>query len=182
MIRVWRTTTPRRPRKVPGFADLHRMAMLLAERAPDTAKILALGAGGGLKLKALAQAGEAGRFVGVDPSRPMLEAARRLLGACQDRVDLVQGKVDDAPAGPFHGATCLLVLHFLERPERLEVLRRLKSRLRPGARLVVAHHSASPGNDLQAWLALSAALADHSGAGPAGVSASAALMASACRS
>ena len=35
------------PRFVPGFADLHRMtAILLAERTPEDARILVLGAGG----------------------------------------------------------------------------------------------------------------------------------------
>jgi tRNA (cmo5U34)-methyltransferase len=44
------------PCKVPGFAALHRMVMLLLrERAPDAAEILVLGAGGGLELKAYAE-------------------------------------------------------------------------------------------------------------------------------
>jgi len=44
------------PRFVPGFADLHRMAaLLLAERAPEDARVLVLGAGGGLELKAFAE-------------------------------------------------------------------------------------------------------------------------------
>ncbi len=46
------------PRRfIPGFADLHRMtAILLAERASDDARILVLGAGGGLELRAWADA------------------------------------------------------------------------------------------------------------------------------
>ncbi|HEX2561547.1 class I SAM-dependent methyltransferase [Phenylobacterium sp.] len=68
------------PRRVPGLADLHRMAMLLlAERAPVGAEFLVLGAGGGLELRALAEAQPSWRFVGVDPSAEMLELARRLL-------------------------------------------------------------------------------------------------------
>ena len=44
------------PRKVPGLADLHRMAMLLlAEQAPAAAHVLVVGAGGGLELKAFAE-------------------------------------------------------------------------------------------------------------------------------
>ena len=46
----------RTARIVPGIAGLHRMAgVLLAERAPADARILALGAGGGLELKAFAE-------------------------------------------------------------------------------------------------------------------------------
>jgi tRNA (cmo5U34)-methyltransferase len=66
------------PRRfVPGLADLHRMTgILLAERAPPDAKVLVLGAGGGLELKALAEAHPGWSFVGVDPSGPMLALAR----------------------------------------------------------------------------------------------------------
>lgn len=148
------------PRKVPGLADLHRMAMLLlAERAPDDARILVLGAGGGLELKALAEAQPGWRFVGVDPSPQMLDLAGQVLGALGNRVVLWEGYIDAAPAGPFDGATCLLTLHFLDRKERLRTLRELHRRLKPGTPLIVAHHSCPPGADLSRWLTRSVAFA-----------------------
>jgi tRNA (cmo5U34)-methyltransferase len=148
------------PRKVPGFADLHRMAMLLlAEHAPAAADILVVGAGGGLELKAFAEAQPDWQFVGVDPSTGMLELARRVLGRLGARVDLRQGFVDSAPPGPFDGATCLLTLHFLRREERLHTLREIRRRLKPGAPLVVAHHSVPSGDEPSAWLVRSAAFA-----------------------
>jgi tRNA (cmo5U34)-methyltransferase len=165
-------------RKVPGLADLHRMTMLLlAEHAADGAEVLALGAGGGLELKALAEAQPSWRFTGVDPSAEMLGLARRVLGPLETRVRLQQGYVDDAPDGPFDGATCLLVLHFLTRPERLHALAQLRRRLKPGARLVVAHHSYPDGADARLWLARSTAFASREEADPARAQASAALMA-----
>ena len=55
-------------RQVPGLHALHRMAhLLLAEHAPDDGRILVLGAGGGLELRAFANARPGWRFVGVDP-------------------------------------------------------------------------------------------------------------------
>ncbi len=112
------------PRKVPGLADLHRMVMLLlAEDAPADARILVVGAGGGMEIKAMAEAQPAWRFTGVDPSPAMLDLARQTLKPFADRVDLVQGTIDDAPAGPFDGATCLLTLHHLDRDERLRTLK-----------------------------------------------------------
>ncbi|TBR30718.1 MAG: class I SAM-dependent methyltransferase [Reyranella sp.] len=153
------------PRKVPGYADLHRMAMLLlAEHAPSAADILVVGAGGGLELKAFAEAQPRWRFVGVDPSAGMLDLARRVLGPLAARVDLRQGLVDSAPRGPFDGATCLLTLHFLQREERLRTLREIRRRLKPGAPLVVAHHSIPNGDDAVAWLDRSVAFADRAGA------------------
>ena len=147
-------------RRVPGLAGLHRMAVvLLAEHAPPTAQILVLGAGGGLELRAFAEAQPGWRLTGVDPSAAMLAAAGQLLGPLMARVDLQQGYVDAAPAGPFDGAACLLTLHFLDAGERLRTLRQIRRRLRPGGKLVVAHHSQPHGGDLRRWLGRSLAFA-----------------------
>ncbi len=166
------------PRKVPGLVDLHRMAMLLlAEHAPDAADILVLGAGGGLELKAFAEARPSWRFVGIDPSVEMLDLARHVLGPLASRVRLVRGYVDDGPEGPFDGAACLLTLHFLSKQQRLLTLRALRRRLKSGATLVVAHHSNPQEGELERWLARSAAFAAGSGLDPAKAKASAAVMA-----
>lgn len=144
------------PKKVPGLADLHRMAaILLAERAPDDAEILVVGAGGGLELRAFAEGQPGWRFLGVDPSAEMLDLARRTLGPHAPRADLRLGTIDAAPDGPFDGATCLLTLHFLDRDERLRTLREIHRRLTPGAALVIAHHSAADGADLTRWISRS---------------------------
>lgn len=166
------------PPKVPGYADLHRMAMLLlAERAPEEAVVLVVGAGGGLELKAFAEAQPSWRFVGVDPSAEMLDLARRVLGPRLARVDLREGYVDAVPQGPFDGATCLLTLHFLARDERLRTLREIHRRLKPGAPLVVAHHSHPGDGDPSVWLARSAAFAGGPGVDLAQARASGAKMA-----
>lgn len=149
------------PRKVPGLADLHRMAMLLlAERAGPDASILVLGAGGGLELKAFADTQPGWQLLGVDPSAAMLDIARNVLAPLPDRISLLQGYIEDAPQTAFDGATCLLTLHFLEPEERLRVLREIRLRLKPGAPLIVAHHSHAPGMDLHRWMKLSAAFAN----------------------
>lgn len=151
------------PRKVPGLADLHRMAMLLlAERAADATQILVVGAGGGLELAALAQAQPRWRLTGVDPSRAMLDLAGQVTSPYADRIALLEGTVDQAPDGPFAGATCLLTLHFLDRAERLRTLQAIRRRLAPAARLVIAHHAAV-GEDPQRWLARSAAFGERAG-------------------
>lgn len=149
------------PRKVPGLTDLHRMAMLLlAEKAPDAAHMLVLAAGGGMETKAMAEARPGWRFTGVDPSPAMLDLARQALTPFADRVDLLEGTIDQAPAGPFDGATFLFTLHFLDRSERLRTLREIRRRLKPDARLVIAHHSA-PGLDPERWMTRSIAFGDR---------------------
>lgn len=130
------------PRQVPGFLSLHRMTtMLLAERTPATGRVLVLGAGGGLELKAFAAAQPGWSFDGVDPSADMLRLAEETVRPYAGRIRLQQGTIEAAPAGPFDAATALLTFHFIAREQRLETLRQLHRRLKPGAPLVVAHIS-----------------------------------------
>jgi tRNA (cmo5U34)-methyltransferase len=150
-------------RLVPGLAGLQRMSrLLLAERAPADARILVLGAGGGLEMKAFAQAQPAWTIDGVDPSEEMLELARETLGALAGQVCLHKGYIDDAPPGPFDGAACLLTLHFIDPEERLRTLTQLHRRLKPGAPFVVAHHS-FPQDQRALWLSRYQAFAVASG-------------------
>ena len=156
------------PRFVPGFADLHRMmVILLAERTPQNAQVLVLGAGGGLELKALAEAHPDWTFEGVDPAAEMLKLAERTLGPLASRVRLHRGYIDDAPKGPFDAATCLLTLHFLAPQERLRTAIEIRHRLKPGAPFVVAHSSFPQSEGERAlWLARYAAFAMAAGADP----------------
>jgi tRNA (cmo5U34)-methyltransferase len=153
---------------VPGLDALHRMAsILLAEHVPAEARVLVLGAGGGLELEALAQAHPGWTFVGVDPARAMLDLAERRLGPFTKRVEFVRGYIDDAPDGPFDAATCFLTLHFLDEPERIRTVRAIRERLKPGAPFVAAHSSfPQDGASRDRWLSRYAAYALASGADP----------------
>lgn len=157
------------PRRfVPGLDALLQMtAQLLAERAPDNARVLVLGAGGGSELEAMASAHPNWHFTGVDPSREMLDLAARTASDHMGRITLVEGLIDDAPDGPFDAATCLLTLHFLGFAERQRTLRALHRRLRPGAPFVAAHMAfpqMGPERDL--WLDRYARFAIGSGFDP----------------
>ncbi len=155
------------PRFVPGFADMQRMSgILLAERAPENARVLVLGAGGGLELKAFATAQPGWSFDGVDPAGEMLKLAARTLGPLASRARLHQGYIDDAPEGPFDAAACLLTLHFLDTAERLRTLSEIHRRLKPGAPFVAAHSSFPQDEGRAQWLSRYAAFAIASGADP----------------
>ncbi|WP_331461893.1 class I SAM-dependent methyltransferase [Roseibium limicola] len=150
-------------RHVPGLSDMHRMtALLLQEQAPEDAHVLIVGAGGGLELKAIADARPKWRFTGVDPSTDMLDQARSTLNAAANRIRYHQGYMDDAPYGPYDGATCLLTLHFLEAEDRLRTLIEIRRRLKPGGVFVAAHHSFSKERQ-EIWLARNAAFVGTSG-------------------
>lgn len=143
------------PRQVPGFAGLHRMtSMLLAERVPSQGRVLVLGAGGGLELKALADDHPGWSFDGVDPSADMLQVAAQMAEPHAARIRLHEGTIDAAPEGPFDGATCLLTLHFIPGEQRLETLRQIHRRLVPGAPFIVAHISFPQGEpERSLWIA-----------------------------
>ncbi len=152
-------------RLVPGWADLQKMAtLLLAERSPPEARVLVVGAGGGVELKAFAEAQPSWRFVGVDPSAPMLAMARAALGAMAARVEFHDGYVETAPDGPFDAASCLLTMHFVPLAQRLRTLEEIRRRLKPGAPFVMAHMSFPQAADERAlWLGRYAAFAMSSG-------------------
>jgi tRNA (cmo5U34)-methyltransferase len=156
------------PRLVPGFSDLQRMVtLLLSERAPERARVLVVGAGGGLELKAFAEARPGWLFDGVDPSAEMLKLAESTLGPLAGRARLHHGLVDVAPEGPFDAATCLLTLHFVERAERLRTLEEIRRRLKPGAAFAAAHLSfPQRSGERDIWLARYAAFATASGVEP----------------
>lgn len=152
-------------RLVPGFRDLQTMAgLLLAERTADDARVLVLGAGGGLELKRFAEMRPGWTFDGVDPSAEMLKLAAQTLGPLSSRAALHEGYIDDAPEGPFDAAACLLTLHFIAKEDRRDTLAQVHRRLKPGAPFVVAHHSFPQDDAAKAqWLSRYAAFAVASG-------------------
>ncbi|WNG87597.1 class I SAM-dependent methyltransferase [Mycobacterium sp. ITM-2016-00317] len=129
-------------RIVPMYRDVHRLAaILMAEHAPTDARILVLGAGGGLETKSFADAQPGWTFDAVDPAAAMLDLAAETLAPHSSRVRFHHGYIDDAPPGPFAAATSLLTLHFLEPDERLRTAAAVRQRLSPGAPFVVVHAS-----------------------------------------
>jgi len=163
------TYAARPARKVPGFDSLHRMvSMLLAERAPKDARILVLGAGGGLELTALADAHPGWSFDGIDPSPDMLQLARHTSAAHAERVQLIQAYIDGAPDGPYDGATALLTFHFIPREQRLATLQHIYRRLKPGAAFTLAHISfAQTEPERSQWIARHVGYSAAPGADPA---------------
>jgi tRNA (cmo5U34)-methyltransferase len=155
-------------RNVPGFEAMQRMtALLIAERVPADARVLVLGAGGGLEMKVFAKAHPGWTFDGVDPSAEMLALAGRTLGPLAPRARLHLGTIEEAPEGPFDGAACLLTFHFIAPEERGSTLAEVQRRLRPGAPFVVAHLSVPQGPGERAlWLGRYAAFLVSSGIEP----------------
>lgn len=132
------------PRMVPGYDGLLRMTgMLFAEQIPQKGCVLVLGAGGGLELKAFGDSYPKWTFDGVDPSAEMLTLAALTAAKHVERIDFHEGTIEVAPEGPFDAASCILVFHHTPVEQRLDILKQVRSRLKPGAPFAIAHVSFS---------------------------------------
>ncbi|MBD2867724.1 class I SAM-dependent methyltransferase [Paenibacillus arenilitoris] len=103
--------------------------------------LLIVGAGGGNELAAWGPSNPGWSFTGFDPSPEMLakaEQAAKKLGMTE-RTTLLNGLIADVPAAAkYDAASCLLVLHFvMSDAEKLELLKEVAGRLRPGAPFVL---------------------------------------------
>jgi tRNA (cmo5U34)-methyltransferase len=129
-------------RFVPGYEAIFSMAQAFFELSlPERAEVLIVGAGGGMELVAFGQSPPHWRFVGVDPSEKMVEAAQAKMGrhGLTERVELIQGYVQDLPETKmFDGATCILVMHFLpDDGAKRDLLKNIAARLKPQARFIL---------------------------------------------
>ena len=120
-------------------------ACMLAASLGDapSAKILVVGAGGtAQEIIAMANLEPSWRFMAVDPSQPMLDAARQQLEANHllDRTTLHLGTLEDLAAdASYDAATLIGVLHHLGGDDAKDrMLRSIRAHLKPGAPLIVA--------------------------------------------
>lgn len=135
-----------RNNKLSAISDnLHFLVRLVLADLPEHARILCVGVGTGAEILSLAKARPEWTFVGVDPSKEMLEVCRSRLvqeGVSQ-RCELIHGYVQDAPAGAaFDGVVSILVAHFIPRAERQSFYRDIIERLKLKGYFVSAEISA----------------------------------------
>jgi tRNA (cmo5U34)-methyltransferase len=127
-------------RKLAPIADaMHFLIRLVLQRLPARSRILCVGVGTGAEVFSLAEAFPEWTFLGLDPSAEMLEVCGERLkkAGMHERCELVQGYVQDLPAGEtFDAAVSVLVGHFVKRDERLGFYRNMTSRLRSGGYLL----------------------------------------------
>lgn len=127
-------------RQLAPIADnMHFLIRLILRNAPTRSHVLCLGVGTGAEILSLAMAFPEWTFVGVDPSKGMLDVCReRLLAAgVLNRCELIQGYAENAPTGEsFDVALSILVAHFVKREDRLNFYQAMSNRLRTGGFLI----------------------------------------------
>ncbi len=138
--RVKRYTEQGPPAFAPGHAGMLQMTgVLLEECVPEQGTVLVVGAGGGLETRYLAGIASGWHFVGVDPAPAMLDLARVVAGpVAGERLQLIEGTIVDAPAGPFDAATCILVLGLIaDDGAKLTMLQDVRGRMKPNAPFIL---------------------------------------------
>lgn len=100
-------------------------------------RILELGTGTGQTARRLLELNPGATLVGVDESEAMLAAARARLPA--ERVLLRVGRLqDELPEGPFDLVASALCVHHLDAAGKRDLFARIRARLAPGGRFVLA--------------------------------------------
>jgi len=132
-------------RLIPGYSTLLELAgpVMLSEIGDRPANLLVVGAGTGAELVELAYQSSRWRLRGLDPSRDMLEIARRRAehSGVSKRIAFSRCALEDAHfPEPFAGATSLFVAHFLslDAGAKRSYFIKLAEVLQPGAPLFVA--------------------------------------------
>ncbi|MDI2587527.1 class I SAM-dependent methyltransferase [Psychrobacillus sp. NEAU-3TGS] len=136
-------------RTLPTYDPMLRLSQtFLRANLEENASLLILGGGGGNELKAFGPTNTGWNFTAVDPSKDMLEVAKKKAEQMEmdNRVELINGTIEDVPIDQaFDAATCILVLHFIPNVEdKLALLKKVRSHLKTGAPFVLVSKFGDP--------------------------------------
>ena len=136
---------------IPAYQAIYELGHhLLREQVGAEAKILVAGAGTGKEIIDWSQNNPHWSFTGVDPAGPMLSIAQQKVEAASygDRISFVHGLIEDVTETDFDAATAILVMQFLKDDgEKLEFLRGIADRLKPGAPVILVDLEGEIGSD-----------------------------------
>ena len=120
--------------EVPAYRDLqHHVAEAAA--GIDAGFILELGVGTGETASAVLAVHPGARLTGIDENEPMLARARERFPAADLRVQRLE---DPLPEGNYNLVVSALTVHHLDTAGKADLFRRVRGRLRPGGRFVLA--------------------------------------------
>ena len=121
--------------EVPGYLEMHDV--LGAATDLGARRVLELGTGTGETARRLLESNPQASLVGLDESDAMLRAAAARLPA--ERVSLQVGRLEDPlPEGDFDLVASALCVHHLDGPGKRDLFARVRARLQPGGRFVLA--------------------------------------------
>lgn len=115
-----------------------------------TGDVLEIGVGSGLNL-AFYDAERARSVVGIDPSRPLLERARRRADEARVRVSLIEASAERLPFADARFDSAVLTYTLCSVADPARALAEIKRVLRPGSRLFFVEHGLAPDDGPRAW-------------------------------
>lgn len=125
---------------------INHLPGLLGKPVPELSdELLVVGFGTGNEIEAVMEARPGWKITGVDPSPDMINIAREKLKGYKN-LKLIEGRVCDLELKQqFDVATLFLVLHFLpDNGTKLELLKSIAERLKPGGRLILVDIFGTP--------------------------------------
>lgn len=137
---------------IPGYLTLFPMVgAVIDPDLPDGARMLVVGCGTGIELVTFKAIRPDLRLHGVDPSRQMLELARRRVAQTGEAegISFQLGYAADVPLTPrFDAATLINVLHFVpDDGSKAALLHDIARRLTPGGVFVLFDLHGDPGSE-----------------------------------
>jgi L-threonylcarbamoyladenylate synthase len=121
--------------EIPGYDEFQDIAARAG--AIGARRILELGTGTGQTALRLLELNPEATLVGIDESEAMLRSAGARLPA--ERVSLYVGRLqDELPPGPFDLVASALSVHHLDGAAKRDLFTRVRQRLAPGGRFVLA--------------------------------------------
>jgi ubiquinone/menaquinone biosynthesis C-methylase UbiE len=111
--------------------------------------VLEVGVGSGLNLPLYT--GAVREVIGVDPSEPLLDMARRRVSQAVVPIDLQRGSATDLPLESESVDTVVMTWTLCSIPDPLAALREMRRVLKPGGSMLFVEHGLSPEPGVARW-------------------------------
>ena len=112
-------------------------------------RVLEVGVGSGLNLPLYT--GAVREVIGVDPSEPLLDMARRRVSQAVVPIDLQRGSATDLPLESESVDTVVMTWTLCSIPDPLAALREMRRVLEPGGSMLFVEHGLSPEPGVARW-------------------------------
>lgn len=112
-------------------------------------RVLEVGVGSGLNLPLYASS--VSEVIGIDPSEPLLDLARRRISQAAVSIDLRRGSATDLPLDSESVDTVVMTWTLCSIPDPLAALREMRRVLKGGGTMLFVEHGLSPEPGVARW-------------------------------
>jgi len=143
-----------------GYDEMHDLSYyLLKDSLPENAKILVAGIGTAHEAITYAKNQERWKMIGVDPASEMIKSSKNKITelGLANRIEVIEGKVENLKENNFDAATSILVMQFLkDNGEKENYLQNISDKMKKDAKLIVIDLEGEKGSEkfnllLSAW-------------------------------